>query len=470
MAATAESAALQPTLREVCEHLAPIDRTPCSPGEREAAGWIAERLRRAGVAEVALEDEPSWGTFPPNALAMGTLGALGAATVLAGRRCTGALVSLASVAGVLDEAENGPRLVRRALRRRRRTVNVTARAGEQGAQRTLVVLAHHDAAQTGRIFDQRLQRKIGERFPGLLRRFKHQPPQWWIGAAGPACALAGAVSGRRRYALAGLAFGALACAVIGDIMRSPTVPGANDNLSGVAAIVALAELLRASPVSGLRVLLVSAGAEETLQDGIRAWIDRHRAELDPARTWILNLDAVGSPRLIMIEAEGPFHMRPYRDPSFRDMIERCATTEGIALERGFKARSSTDSVITSRAGYPSTCLASLNDWQMMSNYHLMSDVPENLDYAAIAAATRLAYSVAEAVARPLGGDGPAPETLTPVGLRGTSCPRRDRSGARRRSPSRARGRDGRTARTARPPWCGESRPCRPRADDRRRRP
>src|SRR6188472_1297433 len=99
---------LEVTLREVCEHLAPIDTTPCSPGEREAAMWIAERLRAAGATEVAIEEEPSWGVFPPTVAALGALGLLAAACVLAGRRLAGALLGVISAAGVLDEAENGP--------------------------------------------------------------------------------------------------------------------------------------------------------------------------------------------------------------------------------------------------------------------------------------------------------------------------------------------------------------------------
>jgi Iap family predicted aminopeptidase len=182
-------------------------------------------------------------------------------------------------------------------------------------------------------------------------------------------------------------------------MRSPTVPGANDNLSGVALIVAFAELLRDRPIPGLRVVLLSAGAEETLQDGIRGFIARHRHELDPDRTWMLNFDAIGSPRLIMLEGEGPFWMHDYTDPSFRDLIERCAAEQGIALERGYRARASTDSVITSRAGYPSTCLCALNEWHAMSNYHLMSDTPDKLNYGTIVEATRIAYAVARRLAR-----------------------------------------------------------------------
>lgn len=190
----------------------------------------------------------------------------------------------------------------------------------------------------------------------------------------------------------------LATGVIADIARSPTVPGANDNLSAVAVLVAFTEMLRNEPIDDLRIVLVSAGAEETLQDGIRGFMARHGHELHPAGTCVLNHDTVGSPRLVMVEGEGPFRMQDYTDPSFRDLIARCAGASGIALERGFRARASADSVITSRAGLPTAMLTSLDRWQAPSNYHLMSDTPENLDYRTIADATRLTYAVAQALA------------------------------------------------------------------------
>lgn len=386
------------TLTEVCEHLAPIDTTPCSPGEREAAEWIAARLGQAGVEDVVLEDEPSWGSFAPTSAGLGVLGVLGAVSALRGHRALGAVLGTASFLGVLDEVENGPRVVRRTFRKQQTTVNVTGRLGDVAAPRTLVVLAHHDAAQTGLVFDQTLQKKINERFPGLLRRFKSQPPQWWVAGAAPLGALLTAVTGRRRPAALGAAAGALGVYLAADIARSPTVPGANDNLSAVAVIVALAERLRERPISGLRIWLVSAGAEETLQDGIRAFMARHGAELERAGAWFLVPDTVGSPRLIMVEGEGPFWMHEYTEPAFRDLVERCAAEQGIALERGFHARASTDAVIPSRAGFPTVMLGSLNEWQAMSNYHQMTDVPENLDYGTIADVVRLAYAVAEKLA------------------------------------------------------------------------
>ncbi len=386
--------ATQATLHEVVERLAPLERTPCSPDEREAAEWIASRLRAAGVGEVELELAPSWGSFQPQATALGVLGTLACLLALARRPAIAVGCAVGSVLGIVDEAQNGPRILRRALRRRRATVNVLARAGEHDAARTLVVLAHHDAAKTGRFFDQSLMIALHRRWPELIERGKTQPPQWWLGLLAPLLAPLSLITRRRGAAMLGAGFGSLITAAMIDILRSPTVPGANDNLSAVGSIVALAELLRERPVPGLRVLLVSCGAEETLQDGIRGFMAAHRHELDPESTWFVNLDTVGSPHLVMLEGEGPIWMEDYADPSFRDLAYDTARSLGIELERGFRARASTDSIIPSRAGYPSVFLGSLTDWRVPANYHLMSDVPENLDYSTIADATNLVYALA----------------------------------------------------------------------------
>jgi Peptidase family M28 len=388
---------IEATLREVVEALAPIERVPCSPGEREAAEWLAARLRAVDGVQVALEDEPSWGIFQPTLTGLGVLGTLAAALVLRGRRATGALAAAVTLAGILDEAHNGPRVLRRAVRRRRTTVNLVARAGDPQAERTLVVLAHHDAPKTGLLFDQTLQRRIYERAPQLIERFKTPPPQWWLGLSGPIATCAGAISGRRAGARAGLLIGAIGTAILADMWRSPTVAGANDNLSGVAVLVALAELLAAEPEPGLRVLLVSCGAEETLQDGIRAFMDTHRHELAPGRTWFVNLDTVGSPHLVLLEAEGPVRMEQYAGPWLRDLLAEHAHRLGVELWRGYRARASTDSVIPSRAGYPIATLVSMTDWRAPANYHLPSDVPENLDYATVADAARLVRAVCGAL-------------------------------------------------------------------------
>lgn len=362
-----------PNLHEVIETLAPLVRRAGSEDEARAAEWLAERMAPARIEVEEFRDGYAR-----------TIALLAAAMAVAPRRS----VALLATALLIDDVENGPQLARRLLAPRKQTQNVVAEIGS--GQHTLVVLAHHDAAPTGAIFDQALHRAIAARFPDFVERTDTAFPLWWPALAGPLAILAG----RRRL---GAAISALGVAIFADVARNRIVPGANDNLTGCAVLVALAERLRARPVPGLRVLLVSCGAEEVLQGGVRPFLRRHRRSLDPERTWFLNLDTVGSPHLLLVEGEGPFRMEDYTDPSFRELVAKTAEREGIPLRRGMRARASTDSVIPSRAGYPTATLCSIDRVKAIPNYHLMTDTPENVDHETV----RHALDLTEAVARSL---------------------------------------------------------------------
>jgi Zn-dependent M28 family amino/carboxypeptidase len=146
------------------------------------------------------------------------------------------------------------------------------------------------------------------------------------------------------------------------------------------------------------VWLVSCGAEEVLQGGIHGFERAHFGALDRERTWFLNLDTVGSPRLILLEGEGPVVMEDYPDRGFRDLVERCARDTGTSLQRGLRARSSTDAVVPGRAGYPTATLCSMDRYKALAHYHQMSDTPANLDYDTVSAAVTVAEAVARALA------------------------------------------------------------------------
>ncbi len=65
-----------------------------------------------------------------------------------------------------------------------------------------------------------------------------------------------------------------------NIGASRVVPGANDNLSAVAVVVALAHSLREKPPNGVRVLLLSTGSEESFMEGMQGFAKRHFPALD----------------------------------------------------------------------------------------------------------------------------------------------------------------------------------------------
>ncbi len=386
------------TLREVIEALAPLQRRAGSDGEREAAEWIAQRLGAAGCA-AAIEPEQFREGYARVMSTLSITSGLAAAAALASRRArpVAGAVAGAVAAAIADDVSNGPRLFRRAASPARTTWNVVGELGSADAPRTLVLLAHHDAAPTGKIFDDTFQAWLGETFPGILERIDTSLPLWWTLLSAPTLVALGSLRGRRGLIAAGLAGSALGTAVFADVARSPIVPGANDNLTAVAVLVALAERLRGAPVDGLRIVLASCGAEEVIQGGIYGFAARHFPALDRERTWFLNLETLGSPRLIMLEGEGPVVMEDYHDRGFRDLVARVADRTGAHLRRGMRARNSTDAVIPSRAGYPTATLASMNRYKALSNYHLMSDTPENVDYRTV----RQALALTEAVAREL---------------------------------------------------------------------
>jgi Peptidase family M28 len=389
------------TLREVVTALAPLERRAGSPGEREAAEWLRARLSAAGV-QAWVEDVPFRDGYARQLLPLGAAGGAAGALALAGRaRAPAAVIATLAAAAIIDDADNGRRPWRRLVTRPRTTTNVVAEAGDPEAERTLVVLAHHDAAPTGRVFDQSLQRAIAKHFPAAVQRINASLPLWWPIIGAPALVAVGAATANRGLLAAGTIASLATTALGADIARSEVVPGANDNLSGVAALVALAERLRAERADGLRVVLASCGAEEVLQGGIYAFVERHLRLLDPRRTWVLNLDTIGSPHLVLLEGEGILAVEDYTDPHFRDFVAATAEEADIPVVRGQRARSSTDSVVPSRAGYPTATLTSFDpETKLLSNYHLPTDTPDNLDFGTVSQALILTEALVRKLARP----------------------------------------------------------------------
>ena len=386
--------------REVIEALAARERGSASEGERWAAHWIAERLSAAGCA-AAVEAEAVRPDTWRNLIALSAAATAAGVAAARGARTVPALLAGATLAGLADDIQNGLHLSRRVTSPERTTWNVTAECGDRDGTHTVVVLAHHDAAHSGLIFHPAPQREVWRRRPELIERTDTAVPIWWPVLAAHGMVLAGALLGRRRLARTGAALTALATATFADIRSRAVVPGANDNLTAVACLVALARRLTARPPAGVRVQLVSAGSEESFQEGVRAWGRRHFGELPPERTSFVAIDMVGSPELALIEGEGPIWMEDY-DERLRALADDCARTEGIHVRRGLRARTSTDGVIPMRAGYPTILLGSIEPWKAPSNYHWPTDTPENVDHSTLAGAVRLT----EAVIRRL-GDGPA---------------------------------------------------------------
>jgi hypothetical protein len=374
----------QKWLRERLEELEKIDRPSASEGERRAAEWLVARYAELG-AEARIEAESAHGTYwwP---LGLGAaLGVLGAIAGLRGRRLLGAALGAIGAAGIADDFPPGQRRLRRVLPRRT-THNVVCELGDPEAERTVVVISHHDSAHSGIVFHPQIP-LIADRL-GLLEKTDTSPMMMAPVLGGPLLAGLGALSGRRLLAKLGLLLGIGSVAAMTDIGLRKVVPGANDNGTAVVAELALAQRFVEEPPQGVRVILLSVGSEESFSEGIKAFGERHFPSLPRESTFFLCLESIGSPHLLALLAEGFLKLHDY-PPRSLAFIDGLAAEMDIWLYPDLRLHNGTDGLEPLAAGYETVALCGCTDLKQPANYHWWHDLAENVDFGTVADAIRL---------------------------------------------------------------------------------
>ena len=371
-------------LRERLEELERIERRSASDGERRAAEWLVAQLAELG-AEARIEAEDAHGTYWWPLGIGAALGALAAAAALRGRRFLGALLGAVGAAGIADDFPPGQRRMRRFLPRRT-TYNVVCELGAPDAERTVVLIAHHDSAHSGLVFHPALP-DLAARL-GLTEKTDTSPPLMAPVVGGPAVAALGAITGRRALAKLGMVLGLGSVAAMADIGLRKSVPAANDNGTAVVALLELARRFGTDPPEGVRVILLSTGSEESFSEGMKAFGERHFGELPRESTFFLCLETLGATHLLALQGEGFLKMRDY-PPRALAFIERLAGEEGIWLYPNLRTYNGTDGLESRVAGYETVALCSCTDHKQPGRYHWPNDTAENVDFSTLQRAITL---------------------------------------------------------------------------------
>lgn len=375
----------QAWLRERLEELERIHRPSASEGERRAAEWLVGQFRALG-AEARIEAADAHGTYwwP---LGLGAaMGALGGLAALRGRRLLGGALGALGAAGIASDFPPHRRRLRAPLPRRT-AYNVVCEVGDRDAPRTIVVSGHHDAAHSGLVFHPAIPR-IADRL-GMIEPIETSPPLMAPVVGAPLLVALGALTGVRALTRLGAGLGAAVVAAMAEIGARKVVPGANDNGTAVVSLLALARRLAAAPVPGVRVVLLSAGAEESFSEGMKAFGERHFEELPTDSTFFLCLESTGSPHLLVLRGEGFLKMYDYPAPAL-ELLDTAAAELDIWLYPNLRLHNGTDGLEALAAGYEGAVIASCDRLKQPSNYHWPNDLAENVDFGSVADGIRLA--------------------------------------------------------------------------------
>ena len=280
-------------------------RAPGSDAERRAAAHLKRRLDGFG-RQAELESFEVWPGWPLGYAILAALAVLGSVLSVSLPALGVALALLATLLTFLDAGVLLP--TARRLLGRRASQNVVS-WGDRDKPGLHVHDAHYDAGRGGIAHGQNAQARRAA-FGDLIRRpIGPLEPFFWAQLAVLVCCVL------RLAGLGGFLFTLIqfiptvllivAVALLLDIALAPIRAGENENASGAALAVRLAERFGGGGLDHFDVHVLLTGGQKALAAGSRAFLKRHKPDLPRERTVVLNIDAVGSGTVRYTSREGP---------------------------------------------------------------------------------------------------------------------------------------------------------------------
>jgi Peptidase family M28 len=280
-------------------------RAPGSDAERRAAGYLKRRLEGLG-RDVEVESVDAWPAWPLAYAILAAAAVVGSVLSVSVPALGAALALIAALLTFLDAGVLLPTI--RRLLGRRASQNVVS-WGDRGRPGALLLVAHYDAGRGGIALGQKAEARRAA-FGNLIRRpIGPLEPLFWAELAVLVCCVL------RLATLSGFLLTLIqfvptvllivAVALLLDIALSPTTGGDNDNATGTALALRLAQRFGGGRLEHFDVHVLLTGGQKATAAGSRAFVKSHKSDLARERTVVLNLDAVGSGTVRYTSREGP---------------------------------------------------------------------------------------------------------------------------------------------------------------------
>jgi peptidase M28-like protein len=267
------------------------NRQPGTDAERRAANHLTHKLEELD-REARTEPILIWPRWHLTHLIHALLAVAGSAIAVKSALIGTILVAIAAVSAIGDLTGRAP-LVRR-ITGRRASQNVIS-TEQNGRPGILILTAHYDTGRGGAAFRRLNDRPAGPVFAGAILLVL-------ITTIARLAGLDNTVLQVVQFVPTALLI--VTIPYLADVALSGPVPGANDNASGVATALRLAERYGGT-LEHLDLWVLLPGAQEAGALGMKAWLKQHRRSLNSRTTLVLNFDEVGAGTVRYATREGP---------------------------------------------------------------------------------------------------------------------------------------------------------------------
>lgn len=238
-------------------------------------------------------------------------------------------------------------------------------------RRRLVISAHYDTQRASLLFHPKLAPHIQPYFTAVYALIAAVLALLAVRWAAPGTPAVGPVLvGLSVLLLLNVAF-LLYCKVTGRYIN-----GANDNGTGAALLLGLADRFAAEPLAETELWFLLTGAEEVGTRGMKHFM--RTAALDPANTVFINLDNLGGGKLHYLLGEGMVAFRPYG-------TDMTALARQLSAEYGGRVQPKknlllpTDGMVPAKAGYQAISFLAFQEDGSLPNYHWYTDTIDKID-------------------------------------------------------------------------------------------
>jgi len=363
------------TAREYLEELVKIGpRGPGTEGERKAAEYIARELKRMGY-------NVEWQGFKTTRdnlyllpLQVAVLLCFSASISLKYGGLFNILALLLSILGLslfLLEVSGVP--IETSFMPRYQSQNVFTRFNDSG-KKLIIVSAHYDTQRASILFHPKLVDYLGVVSKAIFACFLMVP----IG-------ILLSVFNIHSIAEVFLRAGLVATAIITVLMffcevTGRYVQGANDNGSGVALTLALAEYFanhRSEFPENVDIVFLFTGSEEAGVRGMKHFIKTY-SKILPRDTQFIILDNLGAGKITFLEGEGIVFYRK-AGKILLEIAEEMRKKNDGRVQKMKNLLLPTDALAVMAAGFNAIAFLGKDEKGRIANYHWYTDTIENVD-------------------------------------------------------------------------------------------